>query len=267
MNSISWHSLSIEKILEIQKTDLDWGLTEIEVNSRQKKFGKNDLPEKKQATKLAIFFSQFKNPLILILVFAGLVLAFFLRELIDALAIFIVVFTNAFVGFFQEYKATKIFEKLKKVLEIEARVIREGKEKIINAKELVPGDIVILSAGQKVPADGRIFFAQDLKIEEAILTGEFLPSTKDEKALPPDTPLADRENMAYFGTLVIEGKGKMIVTETGKNTEIGKISQDIEEIQKKTPLQKKIKTLSFELALFLLSIVFVVFLSGAIRGL
>ncbi|MGB9743447.1 MAG: cation-translocating P-type ATPase [Minisyncoccales bacterium] len=264
MAEIFWHSLKIEDIERIQRTDLRSGLSEKEVEIRKREFGLNEIKEKKPATKLIIFLRQFKSVLILILLFAA-VLLLFLAEFVDSLAVFLILLLNATIGFFQEYKATKIFESLKKVLKIEARVIRDKRERIIEAKDLVPGDIVVLTAGQKVPADGRIFDSQYLKIEEMILTGEFLPSLKHFEVLPEKTSLADRENMAFMGTVVVDGKGKMIVTETGKETEIGKIAEEIQKGEKTTPLQKKIKKLSLELAIFLLFVVCVTFALGLIR--
>ena len=266
MAQVFWHALSFEEVEKIQKTSLEKGLDDKEVSFRQREFGKNEIQEKKPPTKLEIFLNQFKSLFIVILLLAGVAISFF-GEIIDALAIFLVVLFNAAIGFFQEYKASKIFESLKKILKIEAKVIRNGTEKIVDAKELVPGDIVILEAGDKVPADGRIFEAKNLMINESILTGEFLPSLKHTLALDKDTLLADRENMAYMGTLVEVGKGKMIVTETGKNTEVGKISKEIEEIQKLTPLQKKIRQLSVLIAALVSVFVFVVFLIGILRGL
>ncbi len=266
MAEVFWHNLEIDEIEKILKTNLKDGLSEKEIRVRQKEFGLNEIPEKKPLSKLTIFFNQFKNLFILILILAGFAILF-LGEKIDALAVFLVVLVNAIVGFFQEYKAGKIFQSLKKVLKIESKVIRDGKIKQVEAKDLVCGDIVVLEAGDKVPADGRIFESQNLKVNEMILTGEFLPSLKHHDPLPKETILADRENMVYMGTVVEEGKGKMVVTETGKNTEIGKISQEIEEIQKKTPLQKKIKNLSIFIAGFVFLLVFIIFLVGLIRGL
>lgn len=266
MAEIFWHHLEVKEVEKIQRTNIKEGLSEEEVRIRRKEFGFNQIPERKRLTKLTIFLNQFKSLFIIILILAGL-LIFFLGEKIDSLAIFLVVLLNATIGFFQEYKASKIFESLKKILKIEARVIREKREKIINAKELVPGDIVILNAGDKVPADGRIFESQNLKVNEMILTGEFLSSLKHAEVLPKETVLADRENMVYMGTIVEEGKGKMIVTETGKNTEIGKISEEIEEIEKKTPLQKKIRNLSILIATIVGILTFIIFIFGIFKKL
>ena len=264
MAKVFWHNLETKEIEKIQRTDFKNGLTEKEVKIRQKEFGFNEIPEKEPLTKLAIFLNQFKSVLILILIFAG-VLVLLLRHFADALAIFLIVLLNAIIGFFQDYKAIKIFEELKKILKIEARIIREGREKIVDAKELVPADIVVLSPGDKVPADGRIFESQNLRVNEAVLTGEFLSSLKYSRVLPEETNLADRENMVYMGTTVEDGKGKMIATETGKSTEIGRITQEIREEEKITPLQKKIKRLGIEIAVLISFLIFIVFVLGLRR--
>lgn len=265
MENNLWHTITFKKVEYLQKTNIKEGLTEKEAKIRQKKFGLNKIPEKKSLTDLAIFLNQFKNLFIIILIVAAIVLWF--KDKIDSLVIFLVVFFNALIGFFQERKAGKIFESLKKILKIQARIIRENKEKIVDAENLVPGDIVVLTAGDKVPADGRIFESRGLRINEMVLTGEFLSSLKHSDSLPEKTVLADRENMVYMGTVVEEGRGKMIVTEIGQNTEIGKISQEIEEIEKKTPLQKKIKNLSIFIAILVSILVLIVFFIGISRRL
>lgn len=264
MAEILWHNLNIAEIEKIQRTNLKEGLTEKEVVIRKREFGPNELPEKKPPSLFELFFKQFESLLVLILVFAG-ILALFFGEFTDALAIFLIVLLNAIIGFYQERKASRIFQELKKILKMEAHVIRDKKEKIINAIDLVPGDIVILSAGDKVPADGRIFEAQNLKVNEMVLTGEFLSSVKHSEILPRETILADRENMVYLGTTIEEGIGKMVVTETGKQTELGKIAEMIEKKKEKTPLQKKIKRLEIEIALLVGFLALIVFFTSLTR--
>jgi len=265
MAEIFWHNLKVEEIEKLLRTDLKEGLSEKKAKLREREFGKNQIPEKKPPSNFSLFLSQFKHLLILILIFAG-VFSLIFRQYLDALAIFLVVLFNAFLGFYQERKAMKILEELKKILKIEAKVIREGKEKVIDAKDLVPGDLILLTAGDKVPADARVVESVNLNVNEMILTGEFWTSLKHSEVLPEDTVLADRENMVYMGTMVEEGRGKAVVTETGLNTEVGKIVNLIVERKKSlTPLQKKIKKFTLQLAILVSFIVFIVFLVGIQR--
>jgi len=261
MAEIFWHNLSKEEVIKTLRSDIDVGLTEKEVEIREREFGKNKLPEEKPPSRLEIFSAQFKSILIFILIVAGFFTLIY-KKYTDTIAIFLVVLINTFIGFYQEYRASKILEELKKIVKIEAKVKRDGSQKILDSTELVPGDIVILSAGDKVPADGRVIESQNLKLNEMVLTGEFLPSLKHSQVLPEDTILADRENMVYMGTVVEEGQGKAMVTETGSNTEIGKIAGMIKEKEKKTPLQKKIRKLGIEIALIVGILVLVIFFVG-----
>jgi len=213
---------------------------------------------------LSIFLAQFKSILIFILILAGFFTLIY-QKYTDTIAIFLIVLINALIGFSQEYRTSKILKELKKIVKIEARVMRGGNQKIVDSEELVPGDIIILNPGDKVPADGRVFEAKNLKLNEMVLTGEFLSSLKHSEILPENTILADRENMVYMGTVVEEGIGRAIVTETGVNTEIGEIAEMIGKEEKKTPLQKKIKKLSIQIAIivaFLCSIIFFLGLTG-----
>jgi len=261
MAEIFWHNLSKEEVIKTLRSDIDVGLTEKEVEIREREFGKNKLPEEKPPSRLEIFSAQFKSILIFILIVAGFFTLIY-KKYTDTIAIFLVVLINTFIGFYQEYRASKILEELKKIVKIEARIMRGGNQKIVDSEELVPGDIIILNPGDKVPADGRVIESQNLKLNEMVLTGEFLPSLKHSQVLPEDTILADRENMVYMGTVVEEGQGKAMVTETGSNTEIGKIAGMIKEKEKKTPLQKKIRKLGIEIALIVGILVLVIFFVG-----
>ena len=261
MAEIFWHNLSKEEVIKTLRSDIDVGLTEKEVEIREREFGKNKLPEEKPPSRLEIFSAQFKSILIFILIVAGFFTLIY-KKYTDTIAIFLVVLINTFIGFYQEYRASKILEELKKIVKIEARIMRGGNQKIVDSEELVPGDIIILNPGDKVPADGRVIESQNLKLNEMVLTGEFLSSLKHSQVLPEDTILADRENMVYMGTVVEEGQGKAMVTETGSNTEIGKIAGMIKEKEKKTPLQKKIRKLGIEIALIVGILVLVIFFVG-----
>jgi Ca2+-transporting ATPase len=261
MAEIFWHNLKIEEVEKLLRTDIEKGLAEKEVEIRQREFGKNQLPEEKPPSKLSIFLAQFKNVLIFILIVAGIFTLIY-KKYIDTIAIYLIVFINAIIGFYQEYKASKILEELKKIIKIEAKVKRNGSQKTLDSEELVPGDIIILSAGDKVPADGRVIESQNLRVNEMVLTGEFLSSLKHSEVLPEETILADRENMVYMGTVIEEGRGEVIVTETGSNTEIGKIAGMIREKEKRTPLQKKIRNLGFQIAAIVSILVLIIFFVG-----
>ncbi len=263
---VAWHSLSWKEAIEKLKSDSNNGLNEKEVKERREKFGRNLLPEEKSLSKVRIFLEQFKSPLIYILVIAGIVVLFF-KEFTDAIVIFGAVFLNTIVGFFQENKATDALRKLKKIVKISAQVVRQGNTKIVDSQELVPGDIFILSPGDKVPADGRIIESNNLKINEMALTGEWLPAEKKTDALPKKRSLADRDNMVYMGTVVEDGKAKVIVTATGFKTEIGKIAQMVKEArEEKTPLQKKLARFAKIIGLIVVGICLIIFIEGIVTG-
>jgi len=260
---INWHSLSLETIFKKIGSSKN-GLSESEAKKRLKRFGLNRLPEEKKLAGFKIFLEQFKSPLIYILVIAGLV-TLILQDWTDSVVIFAAVFLNAGIGFFQENKASKIFEKLKKLVKEKTVVIREGHEKEINQLYVVPGDIIVLRPGDKIPADARLIEVSGLKINEAPLTGEWLPSEKSLKILPEKTPLADRDNMVYMGTIVEDGRGKAVVVSTGSKTEMGKIAMSIREArEEKTPYQKKLSRLSKIIAIIVGFICIGIFIGGVL---
>lgn len=266
MTEVFWHNLSIEEAAKLQRTDLKEGLSEGEVKVRQKIFGKNLLPEKKPLSGLKIFLEQFRNPLIYILVIAGII-TLILRDFTDAIIIFGAVFLNTVVGFFQEKKTSKILAELKKVAKVKAYIIREGNKKEVEQSELVPGDIIIFHPGNKAPADGRLIESHNLKINESSFTGEWIPAEKKTGILPEETPLSDRDNMVYMGCLVEDGRGKAVVTETGLKTEIGKIAEIIREAkEEKTPYQKRIIHLSKIIGVLIVFVSFLIFILGIVSG-
>ncbi len=213
-----WHTLSISKTLKQLETSKK-GLEEKEVNDRVDKYGFNILATTKKFSSFQVLFNQFKSALVYILVIAGFIsLAF--GEYIDASVIFAAVLLNVVVGFVQEYKANESLEKLNKVIKQKTLVIRDGKEFEIEAKYLVPGDIILLKAGDRVPADIRLIESNNLQINEASLTGESWPVKKENKILKKGVVLAERNNMTFMGTLVVEGIGQGIVVNTGLETEI-----------------------------------------------
>jgi len=266
MAKLFWHNLTVKETEKSLRADIKKGLTEKEAEVRQKEFGKNKLPEEKPLSRLTIFLEQFKSPLTYILLIAGFVVLF-LKEFTDAVVIFGAVFLNTIIGYFQEHKASQALAKLKKIVEHHAEVLREGDLKILNLEELVPGDIIILNPGDIVPADGRIIESHDLKINEMALTGEWLSAEKKEEVFSRETPLADRDNMVYMGTIVEYGKAKILVVETGPQTEIGKIATMIRETkEEKTPYQKKLAGFSRIVGIVIALICVFIFIEGIIKG-
>jgi len=266
MISKNWHNISWESAVRELKSDVKKGLSEEKAKERRKKWGRNVLPEEKPLSKVRIFLGQFRSPLMYILVLAGTV-TLFLREFTDSLVIFIVIFLNTVVGFFQENKASETLRELKKVIKHDAEVLREEHLKIIDSTELVPGDIVILNAGDKVPADGRIIECHNLRVNEMALTGEWLPARKCKKVLNEGTPLADRDNMVYMGTVIEGGKAKVVITATGVKTEIGKVAELIKEAkEEKTPYQKKIARFSKIIGILVSVASVAIFIEGILTG-
>jgi len=265
-NVFSWHNVSWEAVIEKLDSNIKQGLSKKESKEKQAEFGKNILPGEKPLSKLKIVLDQFKSPLIYILVVAGLVVLFF-KEFSDAIVIFGAVFLNTVVGYIQESKASNALRELKKVVKVQAKVLREGNIKIVDASELVPGDIVCLSPGDKVPADGRIIENHNLKINEMALTGEWLSAEKTTKVLSKKTPLADRDNMVYMGTIVEYGKARVVIVSTGLETEIGRVAKLIKETkEEKTPLQKKLSRFSKFIGVIIALICIAIFVEGVITG-
>ncbi len=242
------------------------GLLESQVDERRSTYGKNVIKTKRQRGPLQIFLSQFKSPLIFILIIAGIV-TLFLREWIDACVIFLAIFVNAALGFYQESRAEKSLELLKSYVNDRARVIRDGVEIEIDARELVVGDLLHLSYGSRVPADARILSCKDFSVDESILTGESLTITKQSTSLPAATPLPERTNMVFSGTLITEGYATAIVTAVGEHTEFGSLASLVSETERaQTPLQKSVGRLARFIAIFFILFVIVIFALGVWRG-
>ncbi|HJO02142.1 MAG: calcium-transporting P-type ATPase, PMR1-type [Candidatus Woesearchaeota archaeon] len=259
------HYKKTEEVFRELKTSKQ-GLTEKEADIRLKKYGYNEIKQTKKISPIKIFLEQFHNILIYILI-AAVIISVFLGEKEDAIVIGVIVIANAIIGFRIEYKAEKSIEALKKLASLKAKVMRDGKEKEIDAKLLVPGDIIILETGEKIPADSRLLELINLQTQEAALTGESLPVKKELKVLPEKTSLADRINMIFSGTIITNGKGKAIVTSTGMQSQIGKIAKMIDEADEEpTPLQKKLAVLGRRLGIATLMIVFIVFITGVLKG-
>ena len=242
-----WHSTPSEKVAEIMNTNLHKGLDSKEAEKRLQKFGENVISIQKSTSPIVSFLLQFKQPLVLILIVAGIITAI-LQEWVDTGVIFGVVVANAIIGFIQEHKANKAIQALARIVTSENIVFRNGEKTRLLSKFIVPGDIVQVNSGDKIPADMRIHFTKDLKIDESVLTGESMPSKKNSDILNPNTELADRENMAFGGTLVTNGFGIGIVTVTGDETETGKISKTMRKAEDlETPLTRKISLFSKKL--------------------
>lgn len=261
-----WHLKDIEAILKELKTSPQ-GLTSEEARARLERYGPNELEEKKKRHPLMMFIDQFRDFMILVLI-AAAVISGFIGEASDTIAIVVIVVLNAIIGFVQEYRAEKAMEALKKMAAPYATVLRDGRPVNLPAKELVPGDMVLLEAGRIVPADIRLTEAIQLKIEEAALTGESVPVEKHTETIQDrDIPLGDRKNMAYKGTIVTYGRGEGIVVATGMNTEIGRIATMLQEEEEvKTPLQKRLANFGQKLAIAVLAICAIVFAIGLMRG-
>jgi cation-transporting P-type ATPase F len=261
-----WHHLPTDEVIDLLDSNKEKGLDLFEVDNRRKHFGPNAITGKKGKGPLLRFLLQFHQPLIYILVAAGVITAL-LQEWVDAGVIFGVVLINAFIGFIQEAKAAKAIEALAKTMTTEATVVRAGEKQRISSTEVIPGDIVLLQAGDKVPADIRLFHARDLQVDESALTGESVPVEKNPKVLDHDTGLADRRNMAYASTLVTYGQGSGIVVAIGDMTEVGRISELISSTEAlETPLTRKITRFSHILLYAILTLAAVTFAAGLIRG-
>lgn len=261
-----WHQKELKEILEELRTTPQ-GLSMEEARRRLDEYGPNELKEKKKKTPFIIFLDQFRDFMILVLI-AAAVVSGIIGEPSDTIAIIVIVMLNAVIGFVQEYRAEKAMAALKKMASPLATVIRDGQATNIPSAELVPGDIVLLEAGNVVPADLRLIEAIQLKIEEAALTGESVPVEKGINPLKEEhLSLGDRKNMAYKGTIVTYGRGRGVVVATGMNTELGRIATMLQEEEEvKTPLQKRLQAFGKRLSIAVLAICAIVFLVGLIRG-
>ena len=253
---------SIPQILDSLKTSKK-GLSSFEAETRLKEHGVNKLPKSREKiTKLAIFFEQWKSPLIIILAVAGIISGV-LKEYVDMTVILITVSVNVIIGFFQEYKANEALKKLSKMIEYKAVVIRDGKEVQVDGVNIVPGDILVLDAGEKIQADARIIEESDLQVNESVLTGESESVKKQVKILKEKLSVGDRTNMVFKGTVVENGRAKAVVVATGKETEIGKIASLVKETKdEKTPLQKQLSSLGKKIGIIVLFVSLGIFALG-----
>lgn len=262
----AWHSMQAKEVLKELNVTAEAGLTEYEVERRRAKFGANIMTPKKQQSAIMRFLLQFHQPLIYILL-AATVVTLYLREYTDVIVIFAVVFVNAIIGYVQESKALDAIDALARSMTPHAMVLRNGQKQQIDAKELVPGDIVLVQSGDKFPADVRLVHARDLKVDESALTGESVAVEKHDAPVAPDDVLGDRVGMGFASTVVTYGHGKGVVTATGDLTEAGKIQTSISTAQDlETPLTIKIKEFSSLMLWVILALAAAVFIVEYSRG-
>ncbi len=263
----AWHTLSPTEVLRRLGTSAEDGLSRADAAKRIAEYGRNELRAAKKVAAWQLLLAQFKNVLVIILLIAT-ALSGFLGHEVEAITIAVIVILAVLLGFVQEYRAEKAMEKLKAMAAPLATVIRGGAETQIPAAELAPGDIILLVAGNRIPADARLLEAVNLRLDEAVLTGESLPSEKETEAIAAaDAAAADRLNMVYAGTTVAAGRGRAVVVLTGMRTEFGRIAEMLSEIgEQQTPLQKNLDRLGGTLAKAALVIVALISIVGYLRG-
>ncbi len=262
---VDFHTKTIKEVCAELNTS-ERGLSNAEAEARLQKYGKNSIAEEAKIHPLKILLEQFASPIVWILL-AAMLISFFLKEMTDFYVIAAIVVLNAVLGFFQEYRAEEAIAALKKMISLKATVIRSGEEKQIDASLLVPGDVLVLETGDKVPADVRLIDVVNLQAQEASLTGESVPVKKELKVCKDHTAVADRTNMAFSSTIITNGRGRALVTGTGMQTEIGKIAKMIQEAQPEpTPLQKQLAQLGKVLGILVVIIAAIVFAVGVLTG-
>ena len=265
-NEEPWHSRAVDASLAAQGSDATRGLTASEAASRLEKEGPNALVAKKQVSWIWILLHQFKSLIVGLLVIAGGV-ALAMGDAIEAVAILVVILLNAVIGFGTEWRAKQALDGLRKQTVAVARVLRDGAEKELPASELVPGDIVLLSAGDRVPADARVLEVARLRVDESALTGESVPVDKSSEPVAAVGAIGDRASMVHMGTAVTDGRGTVMVTVTGKHSEMGKIGTLLDDIDERgTPLEAKLAQLSRALLVFVLVLCAVIVFVGWLRG-
>src|SRR5262245_44208552 len=241
----AWHALSQADVLNRLVTNAEKGLSLSEASARLQKYGPNRLPEGKKRSLFARFFAHFNNVLVYVLLAAGFT-KLMMSVWIDAGIIFAVVVLNALLGFIQEGKAEKALESIRNMLSPEARTMRSGEARMIPADQLVPGDVVLLESGDKIPADLRLIDAKNLRTEEAALTGASVPAEKTIDPVPVNATVGDRGGMAFAGTMVVSGRATGVVVATGSETELGRINQLLAEVSAlETPLLRQIKRFGY----------------------
>ncbi|MFH1224542.1 MAG: cation-transporting P-type ATPase [Candidatus Diapherotrites archaeon] len=261
----NYHALSEESVMKGLGTTRA-GISDAEARARLEKHGRNALAKRREFRMLKLALNQFTSFLVLILVFAGAI-SYMFGDPLDAAAIFAIIFINAALGFFQEYKAESAMDALRKMTALRAVVVRQGARVMVDAEEVVPGDIVLLEAGTKVPADLRLIEAVNLQIDEAVLTGESNPAKKQTLGVAERAPVAERSNMAFANTIVTYGHGAGAVVSTGMNTEFGRVAGMVQEIrEEQTPLKRRLEELARQLGIAVVAVIAVLFALGVMRG-
>src|SRR5215467_1901876 len=244
-SAATWHAISADEVVTRLATSGQKGLDASEASARLQKYGANRLPEGKKRGPFARFLIQFNNILVYVLLGAGFT-KLMLSLWVDAGIIFGVVVLNALLGFIQEGKAEKALDSIRNMLSAEARTVRSGETRIIPAEQLVPGDVVVLESGDKIPADLRLIEAKNLRTEEATLTGESVPAEKAVDRVPAHATVGDRRSMAFSGTMVVSGRATGVVVATGNETVLGRINQLLAEVSAlETPLLRQIKKFGY----------------------
>ncbi|MCY3413169.1 MAG: calcium-translocating P-type ATPase, PMCA-type [Candidatus Heimdallarchaeota archaeon] len=263
LTNIAFHNMSKKAVIEHLQSSSS-GLSLSEVENRRAYYGQNMLEEGEKETIFDIFINQFKDVLIIILIISAFISGFIIHELTDAILIVVILIANAIFGVYQEWRADKAIEALKQMVTHSCTVIRDGEEYEINTVDLVPGDIIVVAQGDRVPADARVIEAVNLRVEEAQLTGESEEINKSSfSIIPVESALGDRKNLLYMGTYVTNGKGKAIVTKIGMDTEIGKIASDVQSIDRDpTPTQIKLEKFGKQLGAIILGVMVIIFLYG-----
>lgn len=264
-NKESWHTLSPGEAAGRLKTSGE-GLSTAERSMRLEKFGPNEIKEEEKVSPVVVFLRQFKSVLIGILIAAAIV-SIFLGEFIDTIAILLIVILNAVIGFANEWQAEKAIDALKKMLGLRASVIIDGVQTEIDSKDIVPGDVLVLEMGKKVPADAYIIHAATLQADEAALTGESVPVEKTVCTLEEDTPLSQRRNMVFMGTTIVNGRGRAIVTATGMNTEFGEIAGLTGSIkEEETPLSRRLNVLGKQISIISVLVAVLIVIAGMLQN-
>lgn len=261
-----WYALENESVITKLQTDPSLGLHSEEARQRLQQYGQNTLQTLERVSWYAVMARQFVNVLIIILL-AAAAIALAIGEVTDAITILVIVVLNGVLGFVQEWKAERAIEALQRMLSPHCKVVRAGLENPIDSSELVPGDIVLLEIGDRVPADLRLVEALNLKVDESSLTGESESTSKDIAPVNPDTPLAERASMAWTGTAVTNGRARGVVVATGMDTEFGRIARLTQTVgQESTPLQRKLGVLGKQLGVFSIAVSTIVALVGWLLG-
>src|SRR5262245_32275645 len=258
----AWHAMAADEVVKRLTTETGKGLEADEASRRLAQYGPNRLPAGKKRGPLMRFLSQFNNVLVYVLLGAGFT-KMMLGLWVDASIILGVVILNGLLGFIQEGRAEKALDSIRNMLSAEARTVRGGETRIIPAEELVPGDVVLLESGDKVPADLRLTDVKNVRTEEAALTGESVPTDKSTDPVSANATVGDRENMAFSGTLVVSGRATGVVVGTGSETELGRINQMLESVSAlETPLLRQIKKFGFAITAVILLVSALVFAYG-----